>query len=145
MPNDEVAFAERYGPWALVAGASDGVGAAYAHAMAGRGVNVVLVARRQELLDEVATSIRDTSGVEALTVALDLTAHDAMAQIVDATTGLDVGMVMYCAGADSNYEPFLANSVEVPLAMVHRNCIMPMQICHHFAGLMEARGRGGIV
>lgn len=145
MTITDTTFADRYGPWALVAGASEGVGAAYARAMAERGLNVVLLARRQSVLDEVATSIRADTGVESRAVAIDLTGHDAMAQIVDATAGLAIGMVMFCAGADPNYEPFLANPVETALAMVHRNCIVPMQICHHFAPPMVARGKGGIV
>lgn len=138
-------FGERYGPWALVAGASDGVGEAYTRAMANRGLNVVLLARRQAVLDEVAASIRADTGVDTRAVALDLALDDAMATIVDATAGLDVGMVMYNAGADPLYEPFLANPVEAALSMVQRNCVMPMQICHHFGGEMVARGRGGIV
>ena len=51
----------------------------------------------------------------------------------------------YCAGADPNYQPFLANPVEVATAMVHRNCTVPVQMCHHFAGPMVGRGRGGII
>jgi short-subunit dehydrogenase len=54
-------------------------------------------------------------------------------------------MVMYCAGADPNYEPFLSNPVDVALAMVQRNCVVPMQLCHHFGAAMVRRGRGGIV
>lgn len=138
-------FAGRYGPWALVAGASDGVGAAYARAMAERGLNVVVIARRQGALDEVAAAIRADTGVEARAVAVELSDPDAMARIVEATAGLEVGMVMYCAGADPNYEPFLANPVDMPLAMVQRNCVVPMQVCHHFAGPMVTRGTGGIV
>jgi short-subunit dehydrogenase len=128
-----------------VAGASEGVGAAYARAVAERGLNVALLARRQEVLDEVAASISAKTGVRARVVAVDLAEHDAMARILDATAGLEIGMVMYCAGADPNYEPFLANPVEVSLGMVHRNCVVPMQICHHFARPMVARGKGGIV
>jgi short-subunit dehydrogenase len=138
-------FAERYGPWALVLGASDGVGAAYARAMAERGLNVVLLARREAVLDEVAYAIRADTGIETLTVAVDLAKPDAIARITNATAGLEVGMVTYCAGADPNYQPFLANPVDVALAMVQRNCIVPLQVCHHFAGPMVDRGRGGIV
>ena len=57
MAVTEAPFADRYGPWALVAGASEGVGAAYARAMAERGLNVVLLARRQTVLDELADAI----------------------------------------------------------------------------------------
>lgn len=145
MASDATTFADRYGPWALVAGASEGVGAAYARAVAERGLNVALIARRQEVLDEVAASISAETGVRTRVVAVDLAEHVAMARILDATAGLEIGMVMYCAGADPNYEPFLANPVEVSLGMVHRNCVVPMQICHYFARPMVARGKGGIV
>jgi short-subunit dehydrogenase len=144
-PEPDTTFAERYGPWALVLGASDGVGAAYARAMAERGLDVVLLARRQHALDEVAAGITADTGATARTLAVDLTAPDAIDKIVDATAGLEVGMVMYCAGADPNYEPFLDNPVDVALDMVQRNCVVPLQVCHHFAGPMRARGKGGIV
>jgi short-subunit dehydrogenase len=138
-------FAKRYGPWAVVAGASEGVGSAFALAIAQRGVNVVLLARRQVALDDVAARIRSESGVEARVVALDLAEPDACARVVDATRDLDVGLLMYCAGADANYQPFLANPVDVALAMLHRNCVVPTQLCHHYGGPMVERARGGII
>src|SRR4051812_31874568 len=138
-------FASRYGPWALVAGASEGVGAAFARAVAERGVNVVLLARRQTVLDEVAAAISRDTGVETRAVAVDLAGRDAMASVMDATKGLELGLVMYNAGADPNYAPFLDHPVETALAMVHRNCVVPMELCHRVAGPMAARGRGGIV
>ncbi|MGA9491902.1 MAG: SDR family NAD(P)-dependent oxidoreductase [Mycobacterium sp.] len=138
-------FAEKYGPWALVAGASDGVGAAFAEAIAERGVNVVLVARRQAVLDEVAAAIADRTGVQTHTLAVDLAEFDATATIAAATEDLDIGFLVYCAGADPNFEPFLANPIATAEAMVHRNCVVPMQLCHHFAPAMVDRGRGGIV
>ena len=145
MTTDEDGFRARYGPWAVVAGASEGVGAALARSLAARGVHVVLLARRPAVLDEVAASIRARAGVEARPVAVDLAGDDAMDRIVEATADLEVGLVAYCAGADPNYEPFLANPVETALAMVQRNCAVPVRVCHHFAGPMVARGRGGIV
>jgi short-subunit dehydrogenase len=138
-------FVESYGPWAVVAGASEGVGAAFAAAVAREGVNVVLLARRQGVLDDVAARIRDESGVETRAVAVDLAAPSAMETVADATGDLEVGLLTYCAGADPNYQPFLANPVEVATAMVQRNCTAPVQMCHHFAGPMADRGRGGIV
>ena len=138
-------FAEQYGPWAVIAGASDGVGAAYARAMAERGVNVLLLARRLGVLDEVAEGIRAETGVEARGVAVDLAEPEAFDRIVAVTDGLEVGMLMYNAGADPNYQPFLANDVDVALAMVQRNATVPLRLCHHFGGRMVERGRGGIV
>jgi uncharacterized protein len=138
-------FASKYGPWALVAGASDGVGAAFAEGLAQRGVNVVLLARRQAVLDEVAAGIADRNDVQTRTLAIDLAQHDAASQIASATADIEVGFLVYCAGADPNFEPFLANSIATAEAMVHRNCMVPMQLCHHFAPAMVDRGRGGIV
>jgi short-subunit dehydrogenase len=125
----------------VVAGASDGLGEAFARAFAARGVDVVLLARRQGLLDEVAASLP----TEARTVAVDLATDDALERIRTATDDLDVGLVTYCAGADARFEPFLANSADVAVAMVQRNCVVPVQLCHHFAGPMVERGRGGII
>lgn len=138
-------FAQKYGPWAVVAGASDGVGATFAERIAQNGVNVVLLARRQSVLDEVAAGIRDRTGVETRTVAVDLTEVSAATAIVQATADLEIGFLVYCAGADPVFEPFLSQPVEAAEAMVQRNCVTPMRLCHHFAPAMVARGRGGIV
>ncbi|ADP82212.1 SDR family NAD(P)-dependent oxidoreductase [Pseudofrankia inefficax] len=138
-------FADDYGPWALVAGASDGVGAAFAEALAERGVNVVLLARRQALLDEVAAGIGARTGVETRAVAVDLAAPNAAATVAAATAGLEIGFLVYCAGADPNYEHFLANPIETAEAMVQRNCTVPMQLCHHYTPGMVERGRGGVI
>ena len=144
-PVEHVGFAERYGPWALVVGASEGIGAAFARAVAEQGLDVVLVARRQGALDEVAAAIRDDFGVQARTVAVDLTAAGAVPVIVEAAEDLEVGLVLYAAGGDPDYAPFLAQSVESAVALVERNCVVPMRLCHHFAAPMRTRGRGGIV
>lgn len=138
-------FAAKYGPWALVAGASEGVGAAFAEGIAERGVNVVLLARRQTVLDEVAAGISARTGVETRTLAVDLAKSDAAAAVAARTAHLEIGFLVYCAGADPNFEPFLANPVATAEAMVQRNCMVPMQLCHHFAPAMVERHRGGIV
>ena len=143
--NVEADFAVRYGPWALVAGASEGVGSAYAHALAARGLNVALLARRKEVLDDVASAIRTASGVETRTLAVDLAGPDAAAIVLDAMSGLDIGMFMYGAGADPNYERFLDQPVDDSLSLVRRNCATPLALCHALAGPMVARGKGGIV
>ena len=138
-------FAARYGPWALVAGASDGVGAAFAEGLAERGLNVVLLSRRQSVLDEVASGIRTRNDVQTRTLAIDLSDEDAAAAIAAATADLDIGFLVYCAGADPDFAPFLSQPVGTAEAMVRRNCLVPMQLFHHFAGPMADRGRGGIV
>ena len=138
-------IAQKYGPWALVVGASDGVGALFAERLASEGVNVTLVARRQHLLDEVAAGIREHTSAETRTFAIDLTDPDASQRIIEATDDLEVGMLVYCAGGDPNYQSFLANPVSAAEDLLQRNCLVLMRLCHHFAGQMVERHRGGIV
>jgi short-subunit dehydrogenase len=138
-------FFERYGAWAIVAGASDGVGAAYARAMSDRGLNVVLIARRQSLLEELASEIRAKSHVEALPIAVDLATPDAASRVIETAGALEVGMLMYNAGSDPVNQHFLSYDVEPQLALIQRNCVTPTVLCHHYAGAMKSRGRGGIV
>ena len=138
-------FESKYGPWALVAGASDGVGAAFAEALAERGLNVVLVARRQSALDETARGIADRTGVQTRTLVVDLSAPDASRTIADATHDLQIGFLVYCAGADPTFRPFLETPIEVSESLVQRNCVTLMQLCHQVAPPMVERGTGGIV
>lgn len=138
-------FSARYGPWGLVAGASEGVGAAFAMGLAERGLNVVLLARRQAALGQVAGDIESRTSSQTRTLAVDLAESGAAYAIAAATSDLDIGFLVYCAGADPDFTPFLANSVDAAEAMVQRNCVVPMQLCHHFARPMVERGSGGIV
>lgn len=134
-------FDQRYGPWAVVAGASEGVGASVARLLGERGVNVVLVARRQAPLDEVAASVRS----ETRTLVLDLADAHADAALAEATRELDIGLLVYNAGADPYASRFLDQPAEIWQAMVRRNCVTVLGSCHHFGGRMATRGRGGIV
>lgn len=135
----------RYGPWAVIVGASDGVGAAFAEALAAGGLNVVLVARRQALLNEVAAVIAKRHGVQTRTLAVDLTEAGAAKALIEATGDVEVGFLVYCAGADPDFTPFLANTIAAAEAMVQRNCVVPMQLCHALAPPMVRRGAGAIV
>ena len=106
-----------------------------------RGVNSVLVARRQGALDEVAGSV----ATETRTLALDLSRDGADDALADATADLDVGLLVYNAGADPHMSRFLDQPASVWQEMVHRNCTTVLGSAHHFGGRMAARGRGGIV
>ena len=100
MAGGNAAFAERYGPWALVVGASAGIGAAVADEAARRGINVLTVARRAPLLEEGAARRRATHGVAVQTLAVDLTDPGAVDAIVAATGGLEIGTLVYNAAAE---------------------------------------------
>lgn len=134
-------FANRYGPWALVAGASEGVGASAARLLGERGLNVVLVSRRQAVLEEVAETVVSSTR----TIALDLSEDDAAIQLARATADLEIGLLIYNAGADPNMARFLDKPLDVWQAMLTRNCTTVMASAHHFGSLMVERGRGGVV
>jgi uncharacterized protein len=132
---------DRYGPWAVIAGASDGTGAAFARELAGRGVNLVLVARRQPLLDELAAQLPVLTRV----VAMDLAKSGAIDELARATADLEVGLVVYNAGADAINLSLLERDLEELRGFVVRNCTCVLEACHHFGARMVARGRGGIL
>ena len=134
-------FAEQYGPWAVVAGASDGVGASVARLLGTRGVNVVLVARREEVLQQVAATVV----TETRTVALDLSEPGADASLAAATHDLEVGLLVYNAGADPYSSRFLDQPLDAWAALVQRNVNTVLGACHRYGSTLAERGHGGIV
>ena len=137
-------FERRYGPVALIAGASEGLGAAFAHALAASGFQLVLVARRATPLDTLAAELRTAHGVDVRTVACDLAEEGAAATIVDACRGLEIGLLIYNAAA-SSVGRFLDTPLDAHLRAIHVNARGPVLLAHTFGGAMALRGRGGIV
>lgn len=138
-------FNQRYGPWALVAGASEGTGASFARQLAEKGLNLILVARRDGPLTSLADEIRSEHGVECVTAALDLAADDAAERLQAAAGNREVGLLLFNAGADSNGAMFLDNDLANWDALARRNVLTVMHACHAFGRPMRARGRGGIL
>lgn len=138
-------FAARYGRWALVAGASEGTGEAFARRLAREGLDLLLVARREEPLETLAASIRAAHGVTCVTASIDLAAPGASDRLADLAGGREVGLFVNNAGADPHGARFLDAPIDDWLALVDRNVRTMMRNCHHFGGLMRARGRGGIL
>ncbi len=140
-----VKFAERYGPWAVVAGASVGIGAEFCRQIAAEGVHVVLVSRSADKLEALASELASDYGVETRVAAIDLAEPGAERDLFSATDGLEIGLFVYNAGADTLNTWFLDVPVEEWHAMVRRNCVVPLVASHHYGGAMVARGRGGIL
>src|SRR3954452_9183252 len=90
-------FADTYGPWAVVLGASEGLGEAFARGVAARGLNVVVVARRSEPLQLVAEEIKGRHGVEARPVTIDLGSSGFLDDLRTVTDDLEIGLVIYNA------------------------------------------------
>jgi len=138
-------FAERYGPWAIVAGASEGTGRAFAHRIAAGGVPCILIARRADPLRVLADEIRAQTGIECVTATVDLAAADALDRIVAAVGNREVGLFVSNAGSDPNGAHFLDRDLAAWLELMRRNVVTTLQCCHHFGGLMRTRGKGGLL
>jgi short-subunit dehydrogenase len=140
-----MSFIERYGPWAVVAGASEGTGRAFARKIASNGVPCILVARREGPLAALAEEIRAESGLACLAAAVDLASPDAADQLVAAVGDRVIGLFVSNAGADPNGARFLDRDFDVLLDHVRRNVITTMSCCYHFGKLMRARRKGGLL
>ncbi|MBI3677461.1 MAG: SDR family NAD(P)-dependent oxidoreductase, partial [Proteobacteria bacterium] len=137
-------FATKYGPWAVVAGASEGLGAAFATALAGRGLNLLLLARRAELLDAVATRLRANHAIEVRTQVCDMARPDLPAVLEALTSGLDIGLAVYNAA----YAPLgdlVGKPLDELLRVVDVNIRAPLIFARTLTPKMVARGRGGLV
>lgn len=142
---DWARFRERYGPWAVIAGASEGMGVEYARMLAEQGVNCVLVSRRRPVLDEIAAGLVRDHGIEARVLALDLSEADAGRRLFEATADLEIGLYISNAGADPHASFFLARPLEDWLALMARNNATVVEACYRYGGAMKARGRGGLL
>lgn len=133
-----------YGPWAVVTGASSGIGREVARELTGAGLNVVLVARGRGVLEAMASDLAARHGVEARVVAADLAPGAGTEAVERATRDLDVGLLVAAAGFGTS-GPFLDSSLETELEMLDVNCRAPLRMSLHFGRRFAARGRGGIV
>jgi len=138
-------FAARYGPWALVLGASHGIGASFAREIAGHGVNLVMVARPDDGLDEAAARTRADFDVEVRAFEVDLIADDMLDHLAAGTADLDVGLVACVAGGTDSVGRFLDHPADRAERLVRLNCLGPIRVCHHFGTHLRDRGRGGII
>jgi short-subunit dehydrogenase len=137
-------FREKYGPWALIAGASEGIGRAFALSLAKRGVHLALIARRPAPLQRLAEELKRDYRIESLTLPQDLSAPGSVQRITEAVAGLDIGLLIYNA-ALSDTGPFLKRKPEMLTRIVGTNCSAPLLLCSHFGNRMARRGGGGMI
>jgi short-subunit dehydrogenase len=135
--------ADKYGPWAVIAGGSEGIGLAIARDIARQGINSVLIARKPGALEQAAGEVR-ALGVEVRTLALDLTAPDMLDQMRRVTDDIEVGLLVYNAGASHRTGFFVDWPLEDVLKVIRLNVEGQAILAHHFGRRMAARGRGGI-
>jgi short-subunit dehydrogenase len=136
--------ATRYGPWALVTGASSGIGHAFAEQLAANGIKLVLAARRLSVLDSIGRQLVDRHGIEYRAVRLDLAEPDFMDTVVAETGDLNIGLVVSNAG-DMNLGEFVAAEHSDLIAELRVNAESHLSLAHHFGRSLARRGHGGII
>ena len=135
---------ENYGEWALVTGASSGVGKEMAKEIAKRGINVMLVARREALLQELAQEIEKSSKVKTKIIVADFADEHAVEQVILECSEYEVGLLINNVGYALTGE-FSNNSMEDELALLNVNIKTPTLLAHHFSVKMKKREKGGII
>ncbi len=135
---------QKYGRTALIAGASEGLGAAYANALAADGCDLVLIARRKAPLENTALQLRKKYNVSIATISLDLAETSAAEKIISTLSGKEIDFLVYNA-AISHIGPFLHHPGTEHERIASANMITPMKLVHHFGNEMMKKGKGGIV
>ena len=137
-------FQKKYGPWALVTGASGGIGSEFAKQIAAKKLNVVLVARREERLRSLAKTIRDQYNADVRIIVADLAASEGIETVKRSTDDLEIGLLVNNAGREDSGR-FLNMPLENVVTTLDLNVRAPLQLTHHFAQKMADRDRGGII
>src|SRR6267154_1175562 len=135
---------KRFGPWALVTGASSGIGREFARQIAASGIHVALVGRREALLRAVGAECTRASGVQHRVIPLDLSDPDFLPVLADATRDLDVGLVVSNAGT-ANPGEFLKLERQLLQATLRLNTMSHLDIAQHFGRKLAERRRGGLI
>lgn len=134
----------KYGPWALITGASSGIGEEFAKRLAEKGFNLVLIARREDRLNALSEDLKRRNKIETKIIAGDLTDDAVISQIKSGCDGLEIGLLINNAGFGSTGEFSLCDA-DREEKMVKLNCVVPVVLTHHFLGGMIKRKRGGII
>ncbi len=133
-----------YGPWALITGASSGIGKEFAIQLAANKFNVVLTSRRQHLLEELGEELKAIHGIQYKAIGADLSREQSTEQILNAIDGLDIGLVVSNAGTGAPGE-FIEKKMDDLLKMVNTSVLTHLKITHHFAKIFAQHKRGGII
>lgn len=143
-PQPDARFHSTYGPWAVVTGASSGIGRELALQLATKGLNLVLVARTRTILEQMAIDISGQYGIDVRVVSADLALEMGVDMVQTATRELDVGLLVAAAGFGTS-GPFVEADRDRELNMLGVNCRALVCLTLHFAQRFAQRRRGGIV
>jgi short-subunit dehydrogenase len=136
---------QRYGDWALIVGASYGMGSEFAHRLAKQGINCVLLARTESKLNTLKTELETQYGVEVITLTADLHQPGASELMRQAVGDRELGLLVYNAGASPYSKRFVEGDLADWSGLVQMNVQTVIECCYQFGKEMAKRGRGGII
>jgi short-subunit dehydrogenase len=142
---DRLNFSSRYGPWCIIAGASEGLGESLAHEMAAHGINLVLIARRENILKQVADSVKKQYRVQVRTLAADLSdTEKVLKQIDEMTADIEVRSLVYNAAWSkiTNFDELLNSEIDTGINV---NIKTPTKLIRQLVKQFKERGSGGIL
>ncbi len=137
-------FKNKYGEWALITGASSGIGKALAIEIAQKGLNLVLVGRRQVELEELAREIQNKYKVSTKVLLADLSCQTGINAVISGTQQIDIGLLVLSAGIENN-GAFVKNNLEKELQVIELNIVSCLKLTHHFIKQMERQKKGGVL
>src|ERR1035437_8054845 len=137
-------YREKYGEWALVTGASAGIGLEFARALAREGMSIVLTARREDRLNALAAELKEKYHVDTRVVAVDLALADGADRLADAVADLPIAFLVNNAGFGYAGR-FDKLAIDRLRAMVVVNCVVPVVLTSRILPGMVKRGRGAVI
>ncbi len=137
-------FLKKYGTWAIVTGATDGLGKQFAIQLAAIGFNLVVVARRKNLLDDLSKELNASYKVDCISIDLDLSTNDAVTLLYEKTSHLDIGLIVAAAGFGTSTNLIDAD-IKVEKQLIDLNCRSLMEMSHIFGKKFSTQKKGGMI
>ena len=137
-------FLKKYGTWAIVTGATDGLGKQFAMQLAAIGFNLVVVARRKNLLDDLSKKLNTSYKVDCISIDLDLSTNNAVTALYEKTSQLDIGLIVAAAGFGTSTNLIDAD-IKVEKQLIDLNCRSLMEISHIFGKKFSTQKKGGMI
>ena len=140
---NKLKFREKYGSWAIVSGATNGIGKAFVEELILLKFNIVIIGRNQDALNELSKKI-ERNNLKSSPLNLDLSLPSSIDKVFEVTNKLDIGLVVLSAGF-GNYGEFVDNNLADNCKMIDLHCKTRMRMCHHYGNLFKTQNRGGII
>lgn len=135
---------QQFGKWALITGATSGIGKAFAENLASQGLNLVLAARRKQVLDDLSEKLRSKYNIQCKTIKVDFSKFESVDTLLKELSQIEIGLLVSNAGA-ARPGKFIDQNIESIMELVQLNAITHIKLSRHFSQKMAQRGKGGII